>query len=128
MHGHLSNGESMTTVVDLVGSGAQDEDWMPRAGREGYVIVTGDFDARFSPNIRRAVLEHECAVFTVRSARADDMARFVVDAMPTMRRVLRAHALAVIGRIIPGKGAILLHTARSEHLASKKTIKRPKGS
>lgn len=50
-------------LEDLFPHDTKDEDWLPIAGREGWLVIVRDKKIRTRPGERRAILDHQVGCF-----------------------------------------------------------------
>lgn len=96
-----------------------DEEWLTRAGKEGWIVLTKDKLIRKRPIEREAlVAAHARAfVFTGGNMSGIEMAESIVAAIPRMLRVIAATEPPFIARIT-GSGAVDVIEAGSEQTGS----------
>lgn len=92
-----------------------DEEWLTRAGQEGWVVLTKDKLIRKRPIEREAlVAAHVRAfVFTGGNVSGVEMAESIIAAIPRMLRVIAATEPPFIARIT-GSGAVDVIEAAGE--------------
>lgn len=79
-----------------------DEDWLPRAGREGWVMLTRDKQIRWRANQRDLVMEHAVALFALSgSGRTSELAELVVQNLAAVERFLARHPPPFLAKVLP---------------------------
>jgi predicted nuclease of predicted toxin-antitoxin system len=80
---------------------AADVEWLARAGREGWIVLTRDKKIRRNGIELAAVLEHSVAVFVVLKSKATgaETAQLLVRNLPRMARHLRGNRVPFIAGV-----------------------------
>lgn len=79
-----------------------DEEWLPRAGREGWVVLTRDKQIRWRANQRDLVMEHRVALLALSgTGRTADLATLVVENLAAVERFLVRHPPPFIAKVLP---------------------------
>lgn len=109
-------------TVKTLPSGALDEEWLPSAGRDGWIVISKDRAMLRRENHLAAILDHGVALVTVGEANGREHARRIVGALPTVRRVARTTDVAFIARISSDCSMEITYEA-SEKLPRARAIK-----
>ena len=56
-------GEDVIHLTELVSEDAEDEVWLPRVGKEEYILITRDLNIRRRPRELSALREHKVGAF-----------------------------------------------------------------
>lgn len=96
-------GLEVTTVPEQFGRGAKDVDWLPIAGKRGYVVLTKDKAMRRTPLEVAAVLDARVLYFSLTHGNltAAQMASAILAAVPHVEGIVRSRRgrRAVLARI-----------------------------
>lgn len=98
-------GLSVKTVFDLFGRGAQDLEWMPKAGARGDVVVTRDNRIRRHRAERQAFIDAKVRGFFLAARgnlRGDQMAEILAENAPRMLRAATTYAAPFIAIVRRG--------------------------
>lgn len=89
------------THDSIFGQDTPDEEWLTRAGREGWVVLTKDKEIRKRPLERRALMRARVRafVFTGGTISGIETAEVIVAALPRIHRILGDEKPPFIARI-----------------------------
>lgn len=59
----LQEGFEVLSIKDIFGTGAKDEDWIPKVGQEGCIVITQDINIQRLRHQRLLYEEHGVGVF-----------------------------------------------------------------
>ncbi|MCF2496139.1 PIN-like domain-containing protein [Dyadobacter chenhuakuii] len=59
----LGSDFEVVSIVSVFGKGALDEEWLPKIGAEGAVVITQDLNIHRTKSQRRLFKEHQVGVF-----------------------------------------------------------------
>lgn len=78
-----------------------DKEWLPRVGREGWVLITTDDSMQYRGAEKAAIMAYKVRSFVFKP-RMDGrgIARFLVRMMPAMRRFCGLHGRPFIGSLL----------------------------
>jgi predicted nuclease of predicted toxin-antitoxin system len=87
-----------------------DEDWLARAGREEWVVLTKDQWIRRRPIERRALRRARVRafVFTGGNVSGIEMAEIILEALPRIRRLLKTTPAPFLARISASGDVVLV--------------------
>ena len=87
---------------DLFPQATPDEEWLPRAGHEGWVVLTRDKQIRWRANQRDLVMEHRVALLALSgTGRTSELAELVVQNVAVVERFLERHPPPFIAKVLP---------------------------
>jgi predicted nuclease of predicted toxin-antitoxin system len=102
---------------------AKDEEWLRFVGEREWVVLTQDDRIRFHYHERTALLQAKvCAfVLTAKGLRGEENGAIIVNALPTIRRLLAKHPGPFIAKITRGADVTLLELPEHKKRRHKKT-------
>lgn len=102
---------------------AKDEEWLRYVGTRNWVVLTQDDRIRFHHHERTALLQAKvCAfVLTAKGLRGEENGTIIVNALPTIRRMLSKHPGPFIARITRGADVALFELPEHKKRRHKKT-------
>lgn len=86
----VAEGATVVLVKDEFGEGAKDIDWLPEAGKRGWVVLTKDHRIRRRP-IERAAFVAACVrgfFLAARGLSGPEVAKLFADQLPHMNRLV----------------------------------------
>lgn len=94
-------GATVRVHDDYFPPNAKDEDWLPRVGREGWVVLTKDHRIRYRNLERAALMNAGVGAFILTSGdlSGEEMAKIFVKALPAVSRFLTKHRKPFIARL-----------------------------
>ena len=80
---------------------AKDEEWLARAGREGWIVFTKDDRIRYRTTERTALKKHKVRAVILTAAQLDghEMAQIFIKALPGIRRLVKNMPAGFIVRL-----------------------------
>lgn len=100
---------------------AHDTEWLPRVGREGWVLLTTDDSMQYRGAEKAAIMTYRVRSFVFKPLKdGSGMARFLLRMMPAMRRFCGRHGRPFIGSLLDG-GTIRLILDRTGVISGPKT-------
>jgi hypothetical protein len=80
---------------------AQDEDWIEKVGKSGWIVLTKDDRIRYRPAALAAYRRHKVRVFIFGSGemKAQEMGEAFVKALPRIHRICRSQTPPFFARI-----------------------------
>lgn len=82
-------------------SDAKDEEWLSKAGKHGWVVLTMDDKIRYRPLERMALMGAGVAafIFTSRNIKASETASILIRCQPEIKRIIKKTKRPFIARI-----------------------------
>ncbi len=109
-------------TIKMMPPGTLDEEWLPEAGREGWLCFSKDRRMTQRPNEEAAILEHNVGLFTLGEASGAEHAQLLVQTLPIVRRAARLLRPAFVARI-ERTGSLLVTYREGERLRTAQPIK-----
>lgn len=94
-------------TIKSLPQGTLDEDWLPDAGREGWLCFSKDRQMTRHPNELRAILDSHVGLFTLGAGSGAEHAQLIVRTLPIVRRAARLMRRAFVARI-DSSGALVV--------------------
>ncbi|MDO8678455.1 MAG: DUF5615 family PIN-like protein [Acidobacteriota bacterium] len=107
-HGMAAFGEDVTHLQDHYPADAKDTDWLPRIGRDEWILLTRDDRVRFKPAELGAIKQHRVGAFYLGGKERSrwELIQQVVRNWPRMNELAEKTARPFAFRVPPQGAAI----------------------